>query len=282
MIAAVVMSFHKDQALHDGFFDQGGGFAGFSNYTHWLLQQCGGVGCPPGTLGSEFWDAVIVTVLFTVVTVVLEVVLGTAMALVMNSDVQGPGPAARQRPGAVGDPHRRHRQAVVLHVRLRRRRQPAAGHAHPVDRAAPGRPGPPSIIGDVWKTTPFVALLILAGLQIIPAELYEAAQVDGAAPGGASREITLPLVRPALLVAVLFRVLDVLRIYDLPAIITQGGGGTGHATTTLSILVIDQIRAGLRRRVRAVDDHVPVHLPGGHAAGEAVRTPTSSGPSSGR
>jgi len=56
--------------------------------------------------------------------------------------------------------------------------------------------------------------------------------------------VTLPLVRPALMVAVLFRVLDVLRIYDLPAILTNGGGGTGHATTTLSILVVDQIRQG--------------------------------------
>jgi multiple sugar transport system permease protein len=100
------------------------------------------------------------------------------------------------------------------------------------------------IIGDVWKTTPFVALLVLAGLQIIPGDLYEAARVDGASAWQRFRSITLPMVRPALLVAILFRILDVLRIYDLPAILTHGGGGSGHATTTLSILVINQLEQG--------------------------------------
>jgi multiple sugar transport system permease protein len=96
------------------------------------------------------------------------------------------------------------------------------------------------IIADVWKTTPFMALLILAGLQIIPAEVYEAAKVDGASAWQRFTQITLPLVKPALMVAVLFRVLDALRMYDLPAIMTQGSNGT----TTLSILVVDQIRQG--------------------------------------
>jgi ABC-type sugar transport system permease subunit len=100
------------------------------------------------------------------------------------------------------------------------------------------------IIADVWKTTPFIALLVLAGLQLIPDELYEAARVDGASGWQRFTKLTLPLVRPALMVAILFRVLDVLRIYDLPQILTGGGGGTGHATTTLSILVVDQIRQG--------------------------------------
>jgi multiple sugar transport system permease protein len=96
------------------------------------------------------------------------------------------------------------------------------------------------IIADAWKTTPFMALLILAGLQTIPADVYEAARVDGATTWQRFRLITLPLVRPALMVAVLFRTLDVLRIYDLPKILTGGGNGT----TTLSILVVDQIRQG--------------------------------------
>jgi ABC-type sugar transport system permease subunit len=100
------------------------------------------------------------------------------------------------------------------------------------------------IIADVWKTTPFIALLILAGLQIIPDEVYEAAKVDGANAWQRFTRVTLPLVKPALLVAILFRVLDVLRIYDLPQILTGGGGGSGHATTTLSILVVQQIRQG--------------------------------------
>ena len=100
------------------------------------------------------------------------------------------------------------------------------------------------IIADVWKTTPFMALLILAGLQLISAQVYEAAQIDGASRWQTFTRITLPMIKVPLMVAVLFRTLDVLRIYDLPAILTGGGGGSGHATTTLSILVIKQIREG--------------------------------------
>ena len=95
------------------------------------------------------------------------------------------------------------------------------------------------IIADVWKTTPFIALLLLAGLQVIPDELYESAKVDGASAWQRFWTITLPLVKPALLVAVLFRVLDVLRIFDLPYILTHGANNT----TTLSILVVDELRS---------------------------------------
>jgi multiple sugar transport system permease protein len=100
------------------------------------------------------------------------------------------------------------------------------------------------IIADTWKTTPFMALLILAGLQLIPEEVYEAAKMDGANTFRTFTTITLPLVKPALMVAILFRILDALRMYDLPAILTGGGGGSGNATTTLSILVIKQVRSG--------------------------------------
>jgi multiple sugar transport system permease protein len=100
------------------------------------------------------------------------------------------------------------------------------------------------VIADVWKTTPFMALLILAGLQIIGADVYEAAKIDGASKWQTFTRITIPMIKVPLMVAVLFRTLDVLRIYDLPAILTNGGGGSGHATTTLSILVINQIREG--------------------------------------
>jgi multiple sugar transport system permease protein len=96
------------------------------------------------------------------------------------------------------------------------------------------------IIADVWKTAPFIGLLLLAGLQIIPDELYEAAKVDGASALQRFRRITLPLLRNAILVAVLFRMLDVLRIFDLPYILTGGANGT----STLSILVVQQIRQG--------------------------------------
>lgn len=243
VVAAIVTSFQRDQSLQNGFFSKGGGFAGFDNYKHWLLQRCGDASCAPGTLGSEFWDAVFVTVMFAVVTVGLEVILGMAMALVMNRSFKGRAllRASVLVPWAIPT-------AVTAKLwyfmfaydgivnRL------LGTHILWTDGTWASRCA--IIVGDVWKTTPFVALLILAGLQIIPDELYEAATLDGAGPWRCFRDVTFPLVRPALMVAVLFRVLDVLRIYDLPAILTKGGGGSGHATTTLSILVIHQINQG--------------------------------------
>src|ERR671935_1412017 len=82
------------------------------------------------------------------------------------------------------------------------------------------------IIADVWKTAPFMALLILAGLQVIPGEIYEAAKVDGASTLQRFTRITLPLLMPAILVALIFRTLDALRIFDLPFVLTQGANGT--------------------------------------------------------
>jgi multiple sugar transport system permease protein len=97
------------------------------------------------------------------------------------------------------------------------------------------------VIADVWKTTPFIALLILAGLQSIPEETYEAARIDGANAWKRFTSVTLPLVKPALAVAVIFRVLDTLRMYDLVAILTQGANGT----TTSSVLVVKQLTSGV-------------------------------------
>lgn len=82
------------------------------------------------------------------------------------------------------------------------------------------------IMVDVWKTTPFVALLLLAGLQVIPRGLYEAAEVDGAGPGRRFLFITLPLLSPAILVALIFRSLDALRVFDVVWVMTQGRFGT--------------------------------------------------------
>lgn len=78
-------------------------------------------------------------------------------------------------------------------------------------------------IADVWKTSSFAALLILAGLQTIPDELYEAARIDGAGSWQQFRKITLPLIKPALLIALLFRTMDAFRVFDLVYVMTQGG-----------------------------------------------------------
>lgn len=89
------------------------------------------------------------------------------------------------------------------------------------------------IFADVWKTTPFMALLILAGLQMIPEELLEAAKVDGAGSLARFFRITLPLLRPTIIVALLFRTMDAFRIFDLVFVLT--GGGPGNSTETMSL-----------------------------------------------
>ena len=95
------------------------------------------------------------------------------------------------------------------------------------------------IFADVWKTAPFMALLVLAGLQTIPGEIYEAAKVDGATAWQRFTSITLPLLKPAILVALIFRTLDALRIFDLPFVLTKGAQGT----TTLSLIAHQEFSA---------------------------------------
>jgi len=92
------------------------------------------------------------------------------------------------------------------------------------------------IIADVWKTTPYMSLLILSGLQTIPIQLYEAAAIDGANRKDIFLKITLPLIKPVLSVAILFRVLATFRIYDLIAVLTSGG--PANATQSLSLYTI--------------------------------------------
>lgn len=92
----------------------------------------------------------------------------------------------------------------------------------------------PLVLADAWKTTPFVALLLLAGLQGIDRALYDAARVDGASPWRQFVDITVPLLAPSLLVAALFRTLDAFRVFDLVYVMT--GGGPGTATEPLALL----------------------------------------------
>jgi multiple sugar transport system permease protein len=240
VVRAIIMSFQKDPGLdpNTGLFVSGG-FAGFSNYVHWIFQRCGDVKCPPGTLGSQFWPAMSATIFFTVASVTIEVVLGMWMALVMSRAFRGRGllRASVLVPWAI---------PTAVTAKLWYFIFAFAGIANSLFRTKilwTGSEWPARfavVIADVWKTTPFIALLILAGLQIIPGDVYEAAKVDGATAWQRFTRITLPLVRPALLVAILFRTLDVLRIFDLPYILTGGANGT----TTLSILVVNQIRQG--------------------------------------
>ena len=245
IISAIVMSFQKDAALDPvtGLFAEGGP-AGLSNYTNWIFQQCaapggGTVACPPGTLGAQFWSATGTTFYFTIVTVTLETILGFWMAIIMARTFRGRSlvRAAVLVPWAIPTAVTAQLWLFIFAFegignKLFNTTILWTGSEIPARWAV--------IIADTWKTTPFMALLILAGLQMIPAEVYEAAKVDGASAWQRFRMITLPLVKPALMVAILFRTLDALRMFDLPYILTEGSNNT----TTLSILVVNQIRQG--------------------------------------
>ncbi|KAB1660053.1 sugar ABC transporter permease [Pseudoclavibacter chungangensis] len=244
IVQAVRLAFQADEQLDPatGFFEEGG-FAGGSNFVHWLMQDCGGGAgsCPPGTLGSEFWSAIGVTFFFTIVTVTLEVALGFWFATIMGKNLWGRSVirASVLVPWAI---------PTAVTAKLWYFMFADNGIVNSVlGQQIPWMTGVwesrfAVIVADVWKTTPFVALLILAGLQMIPKDVYEAARMDGASRWQQFTRITLPLVRPALMVAILFRVLDALRMYDLPAIM-QGASG-GSPTTTMSILVTADMRQG--------------------------------------
>jgi ABC-type sugar transport system permease subunit len=246
IVRAVIMSFQKDATLDPvtGIF-QAGGFAGLENYERWLFQRCGDVSCPPGTGPATFWEVVGITVGFTVVTVTIELILGFWFAMIMNRGFRGRGllRAAVLIPWAIPTAVTAKLWYFIFAFDGVANQLLSKVGIDPIvwfsdawaARAA-------IVIADVWKTTPFMALLILAGLQLISAEIYEAAKVDGASAWQRFTQITLPLVKPAVMVALMFRTLDVLRMYDLPQIMTGGGAGDGNDTTTLSILVVDDYR----------------------------------------
>jgi multiple sugar transport system permease protein len=244
VIKGIYSSFQSDSGIDSsGFFTSSSHWVGLTNYKYWLLQQCpaaggGTVKCAAGTFGAQFWGSLGVTIFFTIVTVTFETVIGMCFALVMNKAFRGRGliRAAILVPWAIPtavtsklwivifDPQGILNKVLGTHILWTSSQWPARFAV---------------IIADTWKTTPFIALLILAGLQGISADLYESATVDGANAWQRFTKITLPLVKPALAVAVIFRTLDVLRMYDLPYILTGGSNGT----TTISILVVKQLTA---------------------------------------
>jgi multiple sugar transport system permease protein len=181
---------------------------------------------------AEFWSATRVTLIFTVASVFLETLLGLAMALIMHSAFRGQGllRTVVLVPWAV--------LTVVTAIMWRTIFDPNLGFVNTLLGTNIVWLGEEPyallvmIFADVWKTAPFMALLLLAGLQVIPGEIYEAAKVDGATAWQRFRRITLPLLLPALLVALIFRTLDALRAFDLPKVLTNGSNGT----ETLSLI----------------------------------------------
>jgi trehalose/maltose transport system permease protein len=185
-------------------------FVGLDNYR-FLIQD------------FAFRDALKITVLFTAITVFVEFILGMLIALVINSHFRGRGPmrSAMLIPWAIptvisaqmwkwmyNDVYGVINDIVVNRLHLA---------ARPIAFVAANTTASLFAIAavDIWKTTPFVALLLLAGLQVIPDDIYEAASVDGASRIQHFFQITLPLLRPAILVALIFRTLDALRVFDV-------------------------------------------------------------------
>lgn len=247
VLRAIYLSFQADRHLdpETGMFVSGG-FAGFQHYLYWLSNRCmtptGQVAeCAQGQLATDFWPALKITLFFVVVTVLLETLLGLWMALVMNRSFFGRGllRAAVLIPWAIPTAvTAKLWQFIFANQGIVNSVLGTSNHWTTDPWAARAA----VIIADVWKTAPFMALLILAGLQMVPQGVYEAARVDGASKWQQFTQITLPLIKPALMVAILFRTLDALRMYDLPVIMISESSDS--PTAVISQLVITATKQG--------------------------------------
>lgn len=223
IVFAVVLSFENVNVSGSGFSLSG---ATLSNYNIMVKS---------GLWQHALWW----TATYTVVTVLIELVLGTVFALVLVRLTAGRGPmmALMLIPWSL---------ITVISAELWSYiYNPTYGALdyiwHEITGAAPpnflGHPLNATLslmFADIWKTTPFVAIIVLAGLVMIPLELFEASEVDGASGWNTFWRITLPLLRPTIGIAVLFRVLQAFGIFDLPYVLTNGGPGT--STQSLAIL----------------------------------------------
>jgi multiple sugar transport system permease protein len=188
-----------------------------------------------------WWRAFGLTVLVAAISVAVELVLGMAIAIVMHRALFGRGvvrTAVLVPYGIV---------TVVAAYSWQYAWTPSTGYLAallPKD-SAPLTSTVPAIaiiiLAEIWKTTPFMALLLLAGLSLVPNDLLNAARVDGATAWERFRHVTLPIMKPAILVALLFRTLDAFRIFDNIFILTQGA----HNTRSVSILDYDQLFTAL-------------------------------------
>ncbi len=200
------------------------------NTSHFGLDNFTGMfnGDAAGTFWNAFWN----TSTFTVAGVVVETVLGVAMALIMHKAFRGRGlvRASVLVPWAI---------PTAISGLLWKWIFQTDGIAnnlmgtHVLWTTEGFHSWVAVLVADTWKTAPFIGLLALAGLQMIPGEVYEAAKVDGSNAWRTFWRITLPLARPAIVVAVLFRMLDALRMFDLPYVLI---GAHKHSVETLSML----------------------------------------------
>jgi multiple sugar transport system permease protein len=209
-------------------------FAGLDNYMNALTSD-------------RFWSAVQFTFEFTIASVTLEFLIGMGFALLMNQAFKGRGVtrAVILIPWIIPTVIAAQMWFFMFNV--------TPGFVNWAlglgDYNWLGRGGWTGatfaiVFADVWKTAPFVALLLLAGLQTIPEDLYESARVDGANVWQRFWNITLPLLKPAILVALLFRTVDALRVFDLPEVMTRGAFGTESLSIIVQRFVISQPNPG--------------------------------------
>jgi multiple sugar transport system permease protein len=199
-------------------------FVGLSNFQTVLTDR-------------YWWTAFVVTLVITVVSVSIELVLGLALALVMHRTIFGKAMVRT----AVLIPYGI--VTVAASYSWYYAWTPGTGYLANLlpQGTAPLTHQIPSlgiiVLAEVWKTTPFMALLLLAGLALVPEELLRAAQVDGAGAWERLFRVTLPLIKPAILVALLFRTLDAFRIFDNIYVLTGGANNT----YSVSILGYDNL-----------------------------------------
>lgn len=188
----------------------------------------------------EFWRAFSFTLLFTIAAVALEAVVGLLFALLLNETFPGRGwlRAIILIPWAI--------PTIVSAKTWKLMYDYTYGVINFVfeklgfitDKINWMASTPSAfltiVISDVWKTTPFIVIILLAGLQAIPQDIYKQARIDGASMWKRFTHITLPLIKPVLLIALIFRTIDSIRIFDLVFVLT--GGGPGGGTQTLSYL----------------------------------------------
>jgi trehalose/maltose transport system permease protein len=221
----------------------GAHWVGFHNYLDWKALKSGRILWSGLLVDAAWWNAVWNTVRFSVVSVSLETLFGTVVALVLNAEFKGRGVvraavlvpwaiptivSARMWSWMLNDQF-----GIINDILLR-----LGFIDHKIAWTASADTAMVAVlIVDIWKTTPFMALLILAGLQMIPRDIYEAADIDGVHPVKQFFRITLPLVRPALMVAVIFRMLDSMRIFDLIYVLTPNSS----QTKTISVLARENL-----------------------------------------
>jgi len=207
-------------------------WVGFGNYYSVVMLPSGASFQDGLLVDPGWWQAVWNTVRFTVISVSLETVLGMIVALVLNAEFRGRGlvRAAVLVPWAIPTIVSAKMWAWMLNDQFGILNDILLSLGLISEKiawtASPDTAMIAVIIVDVWKSTPFMALLILAGLQMIPGDLYEAAQIDDVPPWKVFWKVTLPLVQPALMVAIIFRGLDSLRVFDLIYVLTPNNQQT--------------------------------------------------------